>query len=117
MNKAETIALMKIIKGYYPAYYRDREAINDAVTLWSKVMEDEDFLLIQKGLERFIKNDTKGFPPVPGQIITLAAEIRRMEWEEKQREISKLPEPPVNAVPMPDDLRAKLQEWLKGTEI
>jgi hypothetical protein len=108
---------MKIIKGYYPAYYRDRETINDAVTLWSKVMEDQDFLLIQKGLERFIKNDTKGFPPVPGQIITLAAEIRRMEWEEKQREISQLPEPPVNAVPMPDDLRAKLQEWLKGTEI
>lgn len=108
---------MKIIKGYYPAYYRDREAINDAVILWAKVMEDEEFLLIQKGLERFIKSDTKGFPPVPGQIITLAAEIRRAEWEEKQREISQLPEPEVNAVPMPEELREKLQAWLKGASV
>lgn len=108
---------MKIIRGYYPAYYRDKETISDAVTLWSKVMEDEDFVLIQKGLERFIKNDTKGFPPVPGQIITLAAEIRRAEWEEKQREISQLPEPEVNAVPMPEELREKLQAWLKGASV
>lgn len=108
---------MKIIRGYYPAYYRDKEAINEAVTLWSKVMEDEDFTLIQKGLEQFIKNDTKGFPPVPGQIITLAHEIRRAEWEAKQRELDQLPEPPVNSVPMPDELRAKLQAWLRGTEI
>lgn len=105
---------MKIIKGYYPAYYRDRETINDAVTLWSSVMEDEDFDLIQKGLKRFIKNDTKGFPPVPGQIITLAKEIRKEEFEKRRREQDQLPEPAINAVPMPEELRQKLSSWLKG---
>lgn len=104
---------MKIIRGYYPAYYRDKETISDAVTLWSKVMEDEDFALIQKGLERFIKNDTKGFPPVPGQIITLAKEIRKEEFEKRRREQDQLPEPGIERIEMPEELRRKLQEIFK----
>lgn len=108
---------MKIIKGYYPMYYRDTETINDAVTLWSKILEDEEFNFIHKGLERFVKSDSKGFPPVPGQLITLAAEIRKMEWDKKKRETDQLPEPQTNAEPMPEELRQKLSSWLKGTEV
>ena len=108
---------MKIIKGYYPAYYRDNDAIQDAVTLWASVLEDEDFNAVQKGLKDFVKTDTKGFPPAPGQVITRAREIRKMEWEARKREQDQLPEPTTETMPMPDDLKRKLQDWLKGTGI
>lgn len=105
MNKAETIALMKIIKGYYPMYYRNNESIQEVVTLWHKILQDDDFLHIQKGLERFVKTDSKGFPPVPGQIITLAKDVRIEELNARQRAEDLLPEPETKVAPMPDKVR------------
>lgn len=107
---------MKIIKGYYPTYYRDAEMINDAVILWTKILENEEFNFIQKGLEQFVKSDNKGFPPVPGQLITLAKETRKMEYEARKREQDQLPAPQTNTEPMPEELRQKLSSWLKGVE-
>ena len=106
---------MKIIKGYYPMYYKGSE-LEEAVTLWAKVMQDQDFLQIQKGLERYVQTDTKGFPPVPGQIITLSREVRIEEIEKAKKERDLLPEPETKAIPMPEELREKLEKWLKGTE-
>lgn len=106
---------MKIIKGYYPAYYQKND-LQEAVILWAKVLENQDFNWIQKGLERFVSTDRKGFPPVPGQIIMLAADIKQEEWNRKKREQDLLPEPEINAVVMPEELRQKLNTWLKGTE-
>ena len=106
---------MKIVKGYYPMYYRGSE-LEEAVTLWAKVMQDQDFLQIQKGLERYVQTDTKGFPPVPGQIITLAKEVRLEEIERAKKERDLLPEPETKGIPMPPELREKLEKWLKGTE-
>ncbi len=96
-------------------YYKGSE-LEEAVTLWAKVMQDQDFLQIQKGLERYVQTDTKGFPPVPGQIITLAKEVRLEEIEKAKRERDLLPEPETKGIPMPPELREKLEKWLKGTE-
>ena len=82
-----------------------------------KLFAEWDYILIEKALFRFMTNDAKGFPPVPGQLITLAAEIRKMEWDKKKREIDQLPEPQINAEPMPEELKQKLSSWLKGTGI
>ncbi len=107
---------MKIVKGYYPMYYRGSE-LEEAVTLWAKVMQDQDFLQIQKGLERYVQTDTKGFPPVPGQIITLAREVRLEEIEKAKRERDLLPEPETEAIPMPDYVREAMEKWRKNMEV
>ena len=116
MNKVETIALMKIIKGYYPAYYQRGEA-EEAVILWAKVLENEDFLWIQKGLERFVSTDRKGFPPVPGQIITIAEDMRQEESDRRKRERDLLPEPGLKGIPMPDELREKFNAMLDRMKV
>ena len=103
---------MKIIKGYYPTYYRDAD-LNEAVILWHKVLADEDFGFIQKGLEQYIKTDSRGFPPTAGQLITLAKEIRRAEWEERKRQTDLLPEPEIQKIPMPDDVKEKIQNLFR----
>ncbi len=92
-------------------YYRDAD-LNEAVILWHKVLADEDFGFIQKGLEQYVKTDSKGFPPVAGQLITLAKEIHRAEWDETQRQRDLLPEPEIKKVPMPDDIREKINNFM-----
>jgi len=78
-----------------------------------KLFADWEYHLIEKALFQFMQNDSKGFPPVPGQIITIAAEIRRAEWDKQQRETFQLSEPEVERIPCPDDIREKMQSLFK----
>ena len=94
-------------------YYRDGD-LNEAVTLWHKALNDEDFNYIQKGLLQYVKNDAKGFPPSVGQVITLASEIRRAEWDEMKRQQDLLPEPEIEKIPMPNDIREKINGFMNG---
>ena len=99
---------MKIIKGFYPHYYNNDDAVKEAVMLWNNVLETENFTLMQKALKEFVKADTKGFPPVIGQLIGLGKEIKKTEWEAKQREQDQLPAPKVDRVEMPEELRKRM---------
>lgn len=101
---------MKIIQSQYRGYYKDEQEIRFALAIMEKLFAEWEYPLIEKATFRFLTTDTKGFPPVPGQIITLAAEIRRMEWEEKQRKTQSLPEPDVKGVGMPEEIREKIKD-------
>ena len=90
-------------------YYRNEDAVKEAVALWSNIMADENFDYIKKGLYKFVKSDSKGFPPVPGQIITIAAEIKKQEYERRKREQDLLPEPKTERAEMPAEIREKLK--------
>lgn len=70
MNKAETIAIMAVLKEAYPMYYKDKgkEEINTAVNLWAEMFADDDVNLVKAAVKRYIATDIKGFPPVIGQI-------------------------------------------------
>lgn len=107
---------MAIIKTAYPEYYRNQSDIADAITLWAEMFSNDDALLIARATKQFIKTDSKGFPPKIGQISTIAAEIRRMDWDRKQREQALLPTPEVKAVPMPDEIRQKIESWLRESK-
>jgi hypothetical protein len=107
---------MKLIQSQYRAYYKSQDEIIFALRVMEKLFTDWEYNLIEKALFQFMQNDSKGFPPVPGQIITLAAEIRRAEWEQKQREIQSLPEPEIKREPMPDEIRDKLKNLFKMPE-
>lgn len=108
---------MTAIRAAYPSYYRNQAEIDDAISLWSEMLSEDDSQFIAKAVKDYIKNDTSGYPPSIGQIRARAAEIRRAEWEARKREQDQLPEPPVKAVPMPDELREKLKAWLKGASV
>lgn len=104
---------MSAIKVAFPSYYKNQTEIEDAVNLWSEMLSEDDPVYIAKAVKQFIKTDSKGFPPSIGQIRTLAAEIRHSEWEQKQREIQSLPEPEKERIPMPEDIRAKIETLFK----
>jgi hypothetical protein len=77
--------------------------------------KDWDFHYIEKATLHFIQNDSKGFPPVPGQLIALAQDIKAAEIRKRQIEASKLPEPP--GIPMPDELREKFNAMLDRMKV
>ena len=110
MNKMEVTAIMSAIKVAYPSYYRNQTEIDDATNLWAEMLDEDDAAHIAQAVKQFIKTDTGGFPPSIGQIRTLAAEIRRMEWEEKQRKTQSLPEPDAKGVGMPEEIREKIKD-------
>jgi hypothetical protein len=105
---------MMAIKAAFPNFYKNQTEVDDAIALWSEMLADDASEFIAKAVKHFIKNDTSGFPPSIGQIRTLAAEIRRSEWEKQQREIDMLPAPVIKGVPMPDEIRVKLEAFKKG---
>lgn len=70
MKRAETIAIMAVLKEAYPMYYRDKnkDELNTAINLWTEMFADDDVNLVKAAVKRHIATDTKGFPPVIGQI-------------------------------------------------
>ena len=108
MNKVETAQIMKLIQSQYRGYYRDENELRFALSVMEKLFAEWEYGLIEKGLFRFMTTDTKGFPPVAGQLITLAKEIRKEEWESKQRAMDQLPAPKVERVEMPEDVKEKM---------
>jgi hypothetical protein len=102
------------IKAAFPNFYKNQTEVDDAIMLWSEMLSDDDAEFIAKAVKHFIKNDSSGFPPSIGQIRTLAAEIRRTEWEKLQRERDLLSEPKAKGIPMPEEIRIKLEAFKKG---
>ena len=104
---------MTAIRAAYPNYYKNQAEIDDAINLWAEMLADDKAEYIAKAVKEFIKTDTSGFPPTIGQIRTRAREIHITDIEKSKRN---LPEPETKAIPMPPELREKLEKWLKGTE-
>ena len=113
MNAKEVTAVMSAIKVAYPSYYKNQTEIDDAINLWTEMLAEDDPAYIAKAVKEFIKTDSKGFPPTIGQIRTIAAEIRRAEWDKRQREISQLPEPKTERVPCPPEIMAEMKSLFK----
>ena len=108
---------MSAIKVAYPNYYKNQTEIDDAINLWAEMLSDDDSTYIAKAVKQFIKTDFKGFPPAIGQIRTIAAEIRKSEWEQRQRELQSLPEPKVERVSCPDEIMEKMKSFMNGTRL
>lgn len=101
---------MKIIQSTYRGYYKTEQEIRDAMKVMSVVLKDWEYPYIERAVINFIKTDTKGFPPVPGQLIALAQDIKTDELRKRQIEQSKLPEPEKEYIPMPEEIKQKLRE-------
>lgn len=71
MTKDETWKLVFVIKSSYPRHY-ERFSESDFENLCTSLhmcLEDYTYQQASMGLKAFLISDTKGFPPVAGQII------------------------------------------------
>ena len=124
MTIQETSAIMDILAAAYPQFYKnvpDEDRWN-AAQLWADIFADDALNVVASAVKWLISSDTKGYPPVPGQVkekireMQSPDEISEMEaWSKVRRAISnsayhateeweRLPEE-VKRVVSPSDLR------------
>lgn len=128
MTRAETLAVMSILKAAYPAFYRDmkRQDAEAAVNLWAEMFEDYPPQVVAAAVKSHIASDKKGFPPCIGAIIdaintvsgpagemtegeawALISKAIRNSGYNSEQEFAKLPERLQRIVGHP----AQLREW------
>jgi hypothetical protein len=108
---------MMAIRAAYPNFYKNKAEVDDAIVLWTEMLEEDRADYIAKAVKDFIKNDSTGFPPTIGQIRSRARDIRIAELEQKKRERDLLPEPDLKKTPMPDELREKFNAMLDRMKV
>lgn len=85
MDRAETIKILSVLRGAYPQFYRDtsRQEAERVVGLWENMFREDEYMLVAAAVKALIAGDTKGFPPVIGQVKEY---IRRLTTPEEMSE-------------------------------
>jgi len=85
LTKQETMAIMAILREAYPMYYKNKakDELTASVNLWASMFAEDDPRLVQSAIKAWIATDTKGFPPVIGQI---KDQMRRLSEPEQMCE-------------------------------
>lgn len=70
MNRAETLAIMTILKAAYPQYYRNpsKQEAEGVVALWQDMFSADTYELVATAIKALIATDEKGFPPHIGAV-------------------------------------------------
>ena len=126
MTIQETGEILEVLTVVYPQFYAKQGKLERqrALTLWQEMFKDYPGQIVAYAVKAFISSDTKGYPPVIGQImekvqlITEPEQINESEaWTIVQKAISrsgyyskeefeKLPLNVQKAVHSPEQLRA-----------
>ena len=70
MTREDTIKILSVLRGAYPAFYRDitKQEAESTIALWESMFDEEPYELVGAAVKAFISGDSKGFPPAIGQI-------------------------------------------------
>ena len=70
MTREDTIKILSVLRGAYPAFYRDitKQEAESTIALWESMFDEEPYELVGAAVKAFIAGDGKGFPPAIGQI-------------------------------------------------
>lgn len=81
MTREETIKILAVLRGAYPAFYRDitKQEAESTIALWMSMFEEEPYELVAAAVKAFIAGDSKGFPPAIGQIKERIRQITQPE--------------------------------------
>ena len=81
MNREDTIKILSVLRGAYPAFYRDitKQEAESTIALWMSMFEEEPYELVGAAVKAFISGDGKGFPPAIGQIKEKIRQITQPE--------------------------------------
>jgi len=127
MTTEETLKIMAVLRASYPNFYRDmkRSDAEGIVNLWAEMFAEDDYRLVAAAVKALIASDSKGFPPVIGQVKeklrlltekqdmteteawALVAKAVRNSGYEYREEYAKLPENIQRIVGAPE----QLHEW------
>ena len=77
MNQTETLKIMAVLRGAYPAFYRDmsRKEAESVVALWTEMFADVDAAIVAAAVKALIVTDDKGFPPNIGAVMAKVRQI------------------------------------------
>lgn len=70
MDRTETLKILSVLRGAYPAFYRDttKKEAEAIAGLWEDMFAEDDYVIVAAAVKALIVADSKGFPPVIGQI-------------------------------------------------
>lgn len=125
MNQTETLKIMAVLRGAYPAFYRDmsRKEAESVVALWAEMFAEDDVAVVAAAVKALIATDDKGFPPhigavkakvrqitqpsgmTPQEAWNLVAKAIRNSAYESREEYEKLPKEIQRLVGSPNQLR------------
>lgn len=99
MTREEMLLVFGEMRKTYPVYYKQltRQEAENMVSVWADLFVDYPASLILSAAKQFMMNDTKGFPPVPGQIMAIvnatlkpASDVpsEAEAWEQVKRAVS-----------------------------
>ena len=80
MTREETEKILAVIAETYPMFLKGRNPETTA-HLWQMIFADDPYEAVEAGLAAFVATDSKGFPPMPGNIKQLMHPIRDGEDE------------------------------------
>lgn len=81
MRRDDTIKILSVLRGAYPAFYRDitKQEAESTIALWESMFDEEPYELVAAAVKAFISGDGKGFPPAIGQIKERIRQITQPE--------------------------------------
>lgn len=81
MTREDTIKILSVLRGAYPAFYRDitKQEAESTIALWESMFDEEPYELVGAAVKAFIAGDGKGFPPAIGQIKERIRQITQPE--------------------------------------
>lgn len=75
MTTQETAKLMAVIQGIWPSWQQGRNA-QVTITVWQKIFAAESYEEMETAVLAFASTDTRGYPPAPGNLKELLAQMR-----------------------------------------
>lgn len=77
MTRDETLKIMAVLKATYPNFYKDmtRRDAECVVALWTDMFSEDSYNAVAAAVKAFIASDSKGFPPVVGQVKQRVTEL------------------------------------------
>lgn len=71
MDLQQTYSILKAVTGTYPVYYAKlgTDELKNMVRIWQAVFQGYTYEQVQAGTVMYIRSDSSGYPPSPGQII------------------------------------------------
>ena len=77
MNKIESAKIVAVIEKAYQRFYigYTQEDKLQLIDIWQSIFSLDEYSVVTNALRAFLSSDTKGFPPVSGQIKELIAKI------------------------------------------
>lgn len=81
MTREDTIKILAVLRGAYPAFYRDitKQEAESTIALWMSMFDEEPYELVAAAVKAFIVGDSKGFPPSIGQVKERIRQITQPE--------------------------------------